>query len=166
MILIKRGVVIALTKGFSTIIDYDDLYKIKPYKWFYSNRYARAYTGGGRASPKIIAMHRLILNMPDDCGFEVDHIDGNGLNNQRNNLRICTRAENNRNCRKLSVSSSRYKGVTFDKQTGKWRTEITFNYKRIRLGRFSNEEEAARVYDKAALKYHGAFAKINFEIVS
>lgn len=102
-------------------------------------------------------MHRVILDAP--IGLDVDHIDGNRLNNQRSNLRIATRNMNNgnRNVRQDSISG--IKGVRF--YQNKWQARIVQNYKEIHLGRFNTAGEAARAYNQAALIYFGEFAKLN-----
>lgn len=89
----------------------------------------------------------------------IDHIDRNPLNNDIDNLRECSQSQNL--CNKSS-GKSKYKGVFFDKQTGKWRSKIKKNKISYCLGRHSNEKDAAMAYDKAAKKLHGEFAYLNF----
>ena len=94
----------------------------------------------------------------------VDHIDGNGLNNDLSNLRICTHLENMRNrVKKKTPSSSKYKGVTFNKRKNKWQAKTTINYKTIHLGYYSDEVEAAKAYDNFTKEKFGNFAKPNFK---
>ncbi len=111
---------------------------------------------------KEIKLHRFILNCPTN--YCVDHIDGNGLNNQRDNLRICTYGQNSRNSFKYNfgLTSSKYKGVTWDKQKLKWRAQISFEGKHTTLGRYKIEIEAAKAYDKKAKELFGEFARLNF----
>lgn len=96
------------------------------------------------------------------------HIDGNGLNNQRYNLRICTKQENLRNQKPIRGGSSKFKGVYLSKAYPKygiksvWRANIGKDGKAIFLGGFENEIDAAKAYDRAALKYFGEFARVNF----
>jgi hypothetical protein len=100
------------------------------------------------------------MNAPDH--LVVDHIDHNGLNNRKKNLRNCTFAENCRNTRLSSGTTSKYKGVHWHKRQKKWAAAIRCNNKTHHLGYFTDEAEAAKVYDKAAKKYHGVFASLNF----
>lgn len=109
---------------------------------------------------KTVYMHRLILAIKKR-NITTDHIDGNGLNNQRNNLRRATYSQNNINRAGLKNTSSKYKGVHFEAFTKKWRAEIQINGKQKKLGRFINEIDAALAYNNAAAKMHGKFAYLN-----
>lgn len=106
-------------------------------------------------------MHREIMNAPK--GMVVDHIDGNGLNNRKSNLRICTQAQNNLNSRPKRNCSSRYKGVSFYKRDKIWQVQIFHNSRTIFLGRFDDEIEAALAYDRKAAELFGEFAYLNFK---
>jgi hypothetical protein len=107
-------------------------------------------------------MHRVVIGAPD--GVKVDHINGDGLDNQRHNIRKCTQSENSRN-RRLSVNNkSGFKGVTWVPKRKKYEVNIGVKGKRKFLGYFSSAEEGARVYDNAAKKYHGKFAHLNFSV--
>src|SRR5205085_1670250 len=104
-------------------------------------------------------LHRFIMNTPK--GMYTDHINFNKLDCRKENLRICTYAQNNQN-RKLRIDSKhRYKGVGFNKRYGKWYSRITFNSKRRFLGSFLTEELAAQAYNKAAKIYYKNFAVLN-----
>ncbi len=105
-------------------------------------------------------MHRLILNAPK--GVQVDHEDGNGLNNKRRNIRLATNQENARNSQKQVRRSSKYKGVSLDKRHGTWKSQVSVDGQIIWLGQFKSEVEAAKAYDMAARKMFGKFAKLNF----
>jgi len=105
-------------------------------------------------------MHREMMNAP--AGMLVDHRNGDNLDNRRSNLRLATPTENSCNRRKKTGGSSRYKGVTFNRRSGKWFARIRIHGKCIFLGTFESEVEAARAYDAAAKKYHGEFACLNF----
>jgi hypothetical protein len=94
-----------------------------------------------------------------------DHKDGNGLNNQRSNLRDCTHAQNIRNSRRHVDSTCNFKGVAFDKRRGKWFARICIQYKTVWGGSYKTELEAAVAYDVLAKKYHGEFARLNFPAI-
>jgi hypothetical protein len=94
----------------------------------------------------------------------IDHINHNGLDNRKANLRLATAADNARNARYPKANtSSRYRGVWYNKQTRKWRAQILVDGKRKQIGYFEREMDAARAYDVAAKKFHGHFAVLNFE---
>ena len=151
---------ITLTKGLSAQVDDEDFDKLNRHKWrawkgrTHSTFYAIRSESGGR----VVLMHREIMLGVD----RIDHQDGNGLNNQRSNLRSCSESQNQANRRKRSGCSSTFKGVTWDKQQKRWRAQITQQYKHKTLGTFSSEEEAARAYDAEARMVFGEFAKLNF----
>ena len=157
--------IIALTKFRFTIVDPQNYDWLNKFKWclakgddsFYAVRNVRI----GRGRTKAVFMHRLIMNPPSH--LLVDHANTDGLDNRRSTLRIATPSENMFNRRKTKKKTySRYIGVSFDKQVGKWTATICTNRKSIRLGRFSSEIDAARAYDMAAKQYHKEFARLNF----
>ena len=120
---------------------------------------------------KRLMMHRVILERMLgrrlNRGEEVDHINQDGLDNRRSNLRLANRSGNTANCRKRltykgKLPSSQYKGVHWRADKDRWCSEITVNGKRLRLGYFNSEIGAARVYDRAARRCFGEFAKVNF----
>lgn len=148
---------IQLTQGKVALVDDEDYENLNKWKWYaiknHRNYYAVRYINKDK---KTIFMHKEILK-----GIICDHRDRNGLNNQKENLRIATLQQNNMNRRGCDNSSSNYKGVTWDKNAKKWRPSIQINKKTIHLGSFALEVEAAKVYNRAALKYHGEFACLN-----
>lgn len=105
-------------------------------------------------------MHREILEpAPDEV---VDHINADGIDNRRSNLRACSQAENVRWQRpQRRLTSSRFKGVSFDKNRSRWQAYINVDGKRTNIGRFADEETAAEAYDRFAEKQHGEFALTN-----
>ena len=156
---------IPLGEGRFTLVDPGDFYWLNNFHWYAEIKCKLLYTARNVISPgekKIIfSMHREIMNFPD--GQLVDHRNGNTLDNRRDNLRLATRAQNNCNRRKTkSKTSSRFIGVSFHKLNQRWCANIRHNKKRIWLGYFVSEIDAARAYDAAAKKYHGEFARLNF----
>lgn len=147
------------------IVDASDYEWLSQWKW-----YALACWGGRlyavrqvfdpskKRRQSYMWMHRLILDAPAE--LQVDHIDGDGLNNTRGNLRLATRAQNGYNSIKHKKSRvSKYKGVT--RRKNKWRVEVYCDHKCIVVGLFNTEVEAALAYNDAAKKYHGEFAYLN-----
>lgn len=113
-------------------------------------------------------LHRVImarkLGRPLVKGELVDHINGNGLDNRRENLRLATTSQNNQNSRLPRTNTSGYKGVYWEKKRAKWHAQITINNICIFLGRFEDKEIAYQAYCEAAIKYHGEFA--NFGVAA
>jgi hypothetical protein len=109
---------------------------------------------------KTIKMHREIMGVTDPFIF-IDHRDNNGLNNQDENLRECTNAENQRKRGKAYNNKSGYKGVSFDKKKYRYRAQIRHGGDPVFLGHFENPKDAALAYNEAAKKYHGEFAYLN-----
>jgi hypothetical protein len=107
-------------------------------------------------------MQRQILQPPDD--LVVDHINHNGLDNRKANLRLATCAQNSYNRKQFRKrQTSKYTGVSWIKQIKKWRVIICYKRKNIHIGYFKDEKQAAKAYDKAAKQYHGEFASLNFK---
>lgn len=155
---ICNGVCIPLTSGRHAIIDADDYEKVYDYKWSSSNAYAESKTFYYRDSGAT-KMHRLITDAP--AGKEVDHINGNRSDNRKSNLRICSARENHKNKFKKALAASLFKGVCFDKGRNQWVASISCDYKKIFLGRYDCELDAATAYNFAAIKYHGEYANFN-----
>jgi len=157
--------VIKLTKGYRSLVDDEDFEYLKQFKWnvriVSGTQYAKRNINIGEKQTTI-NMHREITKCPKN--MMVDHINGNGLDNRKQNLRICTRSQNLMNSNKpKDAKSSKYKGVCFYKKGNykRWRSEIRLNKKAIFLGYFVNEKDAALAYNEAAIKYYGKFAKLN-----
>lgn len=116
--------------------------------------YAQSRIGG-----VLVYMHRFITNCPE--GKLVDHINGNGLHNFRDNLRITCYGGNNKNA--VGYGMIRFRGVS--REGNRYRARIVVGDKRLSLGCYGSAEEAAKVYDEAALKYFGEFAYLNFPLI-
>ncbi|NJL75296.1 MAG: endonuclease [Saprospiraceae bacterium] len=154
---------IELTQGKVALVDDDDFEWLNQWKWHYTKRgYATRTTWDGVYRGKI-KMHREIMKLGDfkKDPFEIDHKDRNRLNNCKSNLRICTRGQNEINKPKNKGTSSKYKGVIYDKERNKWRTSLDFNGKAVFMKRFSTEIEAAIAYNEQAITYFGEFANLN-----
>jgi hypothetical protein len=155
---------IYLGEGKYTILDSRDYYRLRRFKWYVSATSGKFYAHRNaiikNTYSKRISMHREITNAPKNK--LVDHQDCNSLNNTRHNLRFATRIQNLCNRKKtLSKTSSRFRG-TYRCQKTKWAAHIKYRHKSIWLGTFVNEIDAAKAYDKAARKYFGRFARLNF----
>jgi len=108
-------------------------------------------------------MHRVIMKLNFGDKRQVDHINGNGIDNRRNNLRICTQSQNNQNQRtQICLKSSKYKGVLWHKCCKRWMAQIKLNKKNKYIGLFKNEIDAAHAYDREAKELFGEYAKTNF----
>lgn len=151
---------LAMPRGVVAYVDEADIPVLVRHRW-YRNANGYAYTLVKRGRREVgVLMHRLILRAP--TGVQVDHRDGNRLNNTRANLRLCNQSENSSNARKAAARSSRFKGVTCRRDRKGWRAEIMARGQRRRLGVFHTEEAAALAYDAAARELHGTFARLNF----
>jgi len=156
---------IELTQGKVTLVDNEDYDRISSYMWHASRIRRKNKNNIWYATRRIRKdgkqvtemLHRFILNPPDE--LVVDHINRNGLDNRRANLRVCTHAQNMCNSY-ISGGTSVYKGVSLC-ESGKWRAGITTNKRRMIIGIYENELDAARAYNEAAKKYHGEFAYLN-----
>ena len=152
---------IKLTQGKTTVVDDEDFVKFGHLKWHYSH--GRAMRRDGYKKKINYWLHREIMGNPE--GLVVDHINGNPLDNRKSNLRICTQSQNARNVSKtIRKTSSIYKGVYYaERNKNKWQAYIggQNKTKRINLGSFKTEKEAALAYNKAALEIYGEFANIN-----
>lgn len=162
---------IPLTRGKVALVDDADHTWLSQWKWHYkpghsgkSDGYAaRGIKRNGKV--KIIWMHRFILGV--EKGQQVDHEDGDKLNNTRANLRQATKftnAQNRPKARRKNGTSSRFKGLTWNKRNRTWRATIMVNGRAIHIGEFFDEIGAAKAYDKAARQYHGEFARLNFSL--
>lgn len=147
---------IQLNKGFVTQVSDEDYEYLNQWKWRISTK-RRAIRTKGKIT---IYMHRVIMNAPD--GMEVDHIDRTPLNNQRENLRLCTRSENTKNYTIPKTNTSGFMGVSLKKPSSRLAAYICVKGRLTHLGYFDTAEEAAHVRDCAYVKYYGKFARLNF----
>ena len=147
---------ISIGRGLSVLVDAADYEWLSRYTWTTHNSGYAARREKGR----LIFMHREIVQAPP--GLVVDHMDGNRQNNYRSNLRICTRRENSQNRAKRIGCVSRFKGISREKHSGKWRAQAYLAGEPFRTGLMDDEVEAARAYDRLAVELFGAFAYLNF----
>jgi len=154
---------IPLTHGQFAKVDPEDYIWLSQFNWYHKPSKTTAYAIRSvkwNKKKKDIYMHRLLINTP--AHLFCDHINHNGLDNRKQNLRNCTKKQNSANSRSLAKSSSKYKGVSWSKRRKKWAAYITSEGKQRHLGYFEKEVEGAKVYDRAAKKFRGRFAALNF----
>ena len=153
------------------IIDTEDWDRVKVYRWFlrcsevHNTPYVRTLIANpdkdiSRAKQIQILIHHLILGKPQK-GMVVDHINHNGLDNRKENLRFATCRQNSSNTQSRKNSSSQYLGVSWYNKNQKWVAEAKHNYKKYYLGSFTCEHQAALAYNKKAIELHGEFANLN-----
>ena len=167
--IIKMAKEIILTRGKVALVDDIDYENLSKFKWhaqksqiktrenWYARRRRSDFEVEKIPGPRNVYMHKEIIR-----SSLVDHIDGNGLNNQRGNLRPCNYFLNNGNRRKSSGCSSRFKGVYPNRKKGRWYSQIMINGKSLHCGMFKYEIDAAKAYDKKAIEIFGEFAHTNF----
>lgn len=151
---------IPLTQGKFALVDDEDHESLLSVKWCVAKRRGKFYATRRGGAGWLKHLHREIMKAP--AGTEVDHINGDTLDNRRTNLRFATRLENSRNMEKHRGCSSRFKGVYWFKHAKKWMARIQVVGKRRYLGCFSSEEAAAKAYDSTAKIEFGEFARLNF----
>lgn len=154
---------IPLTRGLVALVDDEDFEWLSQWRWTSISgpnvSYARRrFRSAGRRV--IVPMHRAIMDAP--AGTFVDHINGDGLDNRRANLRLSSNSENQRNRGPSKLNRTGFKGVCLDSERGCFRVFIQVENISVSLGRFDCPAEAARAYDAAARRLHGAFARLNF----
>ena len=138
------------------VIDASDAKIVLAHNWFLHGNGYPIY----RIWPnEQMAMHQLIVSK--NIGGQIDHINGDKLDNRRANLRYCTHAQNQMNNKKRSGTSSKFKGVSLNKASGKWKAYIKYQQRYISLGTYASEVEAAESYNRAAIHYFGEFARLN-----
>ena len=154
---------IELTQDKFTIVDDDDYPWLSSFKWSVSaDGYAirNKKLGYGKNNKRFEYMHKTVMHC-DGSIKQVDHINLDRLDNRKSNLRLCSMEQNRKNRKKTKNNTSGFKGVYFHKDTEKWLAQIKSDKKHYHLGLFIDKVEAARAYDKAALRLHGEYANIN-----
>ena len=162
---------IPLTQGKFALVDDADHAYLSQFKWralkhaFKCRIYWTAvrWTYDPNGNRRATYMHQQIIPLVGNT-TEIDHKNGNALDNQRENLRSATHIQNLQNRRKAPGTSSRFKGVSWYRRDGNWMAKITINRHQKNLGYFTSEQAAADVYDRAALRYFGEFALTNEQL--
>lgn len=160
---------ILLTQSKTAIVDDEDFeYLSNNFKWIACKKrdawYVKAhlhskYYGEANNKSRHVYMHRILLNAKNN--EQVDHINGDGLDNRRENLRICDNAQNHWNVGKQKNNKSGFKGVSFCKLTNSWKVRIHIRNKEKWLGRYKDINEAVKIYNEAVMKYYGEFGRVN-----
>lgn len=155
---------LSLTQNRFALVDDQDYDWLMQWKWHAlrqrtGNWYA-VRSEGKWPNRTLVYMHDAIMAPPK--GFRVDHRKGDGLDNRREMLRVCTNYQNNQNARKRKDNSSGYKGVTWNKVRRKYQARIQVNHKSMSLGYYDDPANAANAYDVAARKHFGDYARTNF----
>jgi hypothetical protein len=145
---------VTLTQGYEAIIDAADVPLVDGHNW-HAMKCENTVYGRNKSSKLSVLLHRLIMKAP--LGLEVDHRDGDGLNNRRRNMRIATHSQNMHNTRRNKNNTSGFKGVDFS--FGKWRARIKIKGKKKHLGMFASPEEAHAAYCTASRELHGEFGR-------
>lgn len=152
-----------LTKGYVATVDDEDYELVKRHTWRVQvrksgNAYAITHIRRPDGKQTTLSMHRLIVGVTD-AKVQVDHINGDALDNRRVNMRTCTNAQNQRNKGTTSGNVSGVKGVSWHKRDNRWQANICVNLKSIHLGYFDIKSDAVAAYQIAAIKHHGEFAR-------
>jgi hypothetical protein len=148
---------VPLTRGLVSIIDTEDVPLVQGFTWRAASGYARSHEIVDQ-NIKTVSMHRLIINAP--LGLEVDHINGDKLDNRKINLRLVTRQQNALNLSLAKNNKSGFKGVSWCNSSRKWKATIAYKRQRYHLGFFNTPEEAYATYCEASERLHGEFGRV------
>lgn len=161
--------ILKTSSGTDIILDHEDIAVASEFRWHdWTNR---KYNGHSWKCPaasvlingkkRVLLLHRLLLGATFGDGKIIDHINGNTFDARKQNLRFCSHGQNisNQRNKTKNYKTSRFHGVF--RSGGKWRAQIRANKIKIHLGMFINEEDAARAYNSASMKFHGEFASMN-----
>lgn len=151
---------IPLSQGKFALVDDEDFETLSRLKWHAVKIRSNFYAARKKVGGPMIYMHRSLLGDPP--GMVCDHINGDGLDNRRSNLRLCTDAENRKAFRKKTSGHSKYRGVTRSARDGRWYAYISLTGKHTHLGVFRSEVDAARAYDRAAITAGRTREALNF----
>lgn len=154
----SETVLIRLKNGMNTVIDQQDYELVSKYRWHATK--SKPFYAVTSINGVPVCLHHLIL--PKISGLDIDHRDGDSLNNRRNNLRYCTHRQNLLNKSVQKNNKCGFKGVSFHRSSGRFRAQIQVDGRRLTLGHSDNAETAAKIYDEAALRHYGEFARLNF----
>jgi hypothetical protein len=153
---------IPLSRGMVALVDSEDVDRVSLHTWR-AIKQCRVWYAFAKVGGRDLSLHRFVLEAKS--GQVVDHINRDGLDNRKTNLRFCTRGENRRNAIGWPERrKSRFKGLSLNK--GRWQVRIKLNRKTICLGTYADEVDAAKAYDRAAVVIHGDFARLNFTMES
>lgn len=146
------------------IIDTEDYDKIKKFRWYILHNIKGhsfyAITNIYKNKKRLgLLLHRVIMSPPKEV--LIDHVNHNGLDNRKNNLRLCTHQENSRNCKKYKSNKNIFKGVRQRNELKKWQARLKFNDKTIHLGSFDDPIQAAKAYNEKAKELFGEFSCLN-----
>lgn len=159
---------VPLTQGYEAVVDAADVPLVESWVWMSHVRrrpngtvravYAVRNAADQMGKRHLVLMHRVIAETPQ--GMETDHVNGNGLDNRRRNLRNVTKQQNSFNQRLAVNNTSGAKGVSWEQREGKWRAQINVSGKNRHLGLFNSIEDAAAAYAKASIDQHGEFGRM------
>lgn len=148
---------IKLTQGEYALVDNEDFERLSKHNWHFDRYAQRSIRENGKQ--KHWRMHWSVIGRSPK-GFEVDHVNGNKLDNRKENLRVVIHSENQRNKGKSKNNTSGFKGVNWNKKAGRWIANIKINKNRLYLGSFLDKKLAYQAYCNACAKYHGEFARL------